>query len=465
MKTQAYFENIQEQIKKELSSANSSIKIAVAWFTDAELFWILCQKAEEGLDVELMLMNDEINNASGINYNLLQNVKGKVWLIDSSKETPLMHNKFCIIDNDVIINGSYNWTNRAKTNHESITVIKENIELVNNFLTEFEKIKSTYFGKTADNEPIDFSKICLRLEALKNAILLEDKDDIRFQIAKTKNILNSLSDSEQKKLIDHVIALTDHFNYSDAINRINDFFNNFRALIRFVDEELAALKLEARALEIQISTLEDEIIEIEKLIHDFEVAYNTKLGELILIILELRKEKFKKEAEKESSKHHLYEEAEKDFNDFQNNYEVTKTEKRIELSEAGRKEIKEKFRKASKYCHPDVVSDQFKEEAEQMFISLKDAYDKNDIEKVRSILTNLEKGIYYSNSQDLNEANALKSIIIVLRQKRVDLENKIESLKESALYIEIISIRDWNIYMLEKKSYLLNELEKLTSDV
>ena len=65
MITQAYFEDIQHHIKYELEKAKNSIYIAVAWFTDNELFDILCQKADKGVSVELMLMDDEINNGFG----------------------------------------------------------------------------------------------------------------------------------------------------------------------------------------------------------------------------------------------------------------------------------------------------------------------------------------------------------------------------------------------------------------
>jgi phosphatidylserine/phosphatidylglycerophosphate/cardiolipin synthase-like enzyme len=90
MKTQAYFENIQQHIKTELLNADISIKIAIAWFTDAELFKNLCQRANDGIEVELILINDQINNNSGINFNLLNNANGKLWLIESTKETPLI---------------------------------------------------------------------------------------------------------------------------------------------------------------------------------------------------------------------------------------------------------------------------------------------------------------------------------------------------------------------------------------
>ena len=126
MQTQAYFEDIQHYIKKELNKASQSICIAVAWFTDAELFNILYEKATSGISVELIIMDDAINRRSGIDFNLLGNNKSKVWKIRSSKNNDtLMHNKFCVIDSSTIINGSYNWTKRAQQNYESITIITE----------------------------------------------------------------------------------------------------------------------------------------------------------------------------------------------------------------------------------------------------------------------------------------------------------------------------------------------------
>src|ERR1700690_433213 len=68
MITQAYFKDIQHHIKKELEKAKNTIYIAVAWFTDSELFEILCKKVKDGVSVELMLMNDWINNGSRINF-------------------------------------------------------------------------------------------------------------------------------------------------------------------------------------------------------------------------------------------------------------------------------------------------------------------------------------------------------------------------------------------------------------
>jgi len=89
MQTQAYFENIQNHILSEIEQAHSSIQLAVAWFTDENLFKALCGKARKGVAIELMIMSDEINNSCGINYDLLCNAGGKVWKINTFGATEI----------------------------------------------------------------------------------------------------------------------------------------------------------------------------------------------------------------------------------------------------------------------------------------------------------------------------------------------------------------------------------------
>src|SRR6478752_7685859 len=97
METQAFFTNIRSHIATELNNANFSIYAAVAWFTDAKLFKILCDKAKHGLNVQLIVVDDSITRSCSINYDDLEKCGGKVFLIDENKGA-LMHNKFCVID-------------------------------------------------------------------------------------------------------------------------------------------------------------------------------------------------------------------------------------------------------------------------------------------------------------------------------------------------------------------------------
>ena len=69
-----------------------------------------------------------------------------------------MHNKFCIIDNSIVINGSYNWTISAKTNAENIQVtISET--LFEKFKIEFNRIsqKSRSVEKHFKDNENDFN--------------------------------------------------------------------------------------------------------------------------------------------------------------------------------------------------------------------------------------------------------------------------------------------------------------------
>ena len=103
MKSQAYFEKIHKQIEYNLLAANQSIRIAVAWFTDAKLFDILCTKAKEGLSIELLIARHDINFDSNIKYKeLIENGGNLYWIGDNGLYAPLMHNKFCIIDNKLL---------------------------------------------------------------------------------------------------------------------------------------------------------------------------------------------------------------------------------------------------------------------------------------------------------------------------------------------------------------------------
>jgi len=118
-----YSHKIQNAIQKELFKANNSIKIAVAWFTNDLLFQPLLLKLAAGVSVELILNKDEINCSDDNEVNFDEFVKaGGILRWNDTKQ--LMHEKFCIIDDEIVIYGSYNWTNKAEYNEESITIAK-----------------------------------------------------------------------------------------------------------------------------------------------------------------------------------------------------------------------------------------------------------------------------------------------------------------------------------------------------
>ena len=136
---QVHFQNIRISIIKEIEKANTSLKVAVYWFTNHELFDLLYHKQLNGIQCELIIHNDYINNReAGLPFQKFIDAGGQFYFSD--EENP-MHNKFCIIDNRVLINGSYNWTYYAESkNRENILIIKDETDVTKAFETEFSQL-------------------------------------------------------------------------------------------------------------------------------------------------------------------------------------------------------------------------------------------------------------------------------------------------------------------------------------
>lgn len=136
----ALFKNIKNSILTDLKNAKLEINIAVAWFTNHEYYNVLISKLNEGIKVTVIIINDPINNREGgLDWQNFINSGG---ILHFSHYPKIMHHKFCIIDNEVLYNGSYNWTYYAeKINRENTIRHTENNKLILDFQIEFEHLK------------------------------------------------------------------------------------------------------------------------------------------------------------------------------------------------------------------------------------------------------------------------------------------------------------------------------------
>lgn len=136
--TKAVFSNIREAIVDNLHTAKSSVIVAVAWFTDLKIINELKTVLARGVSVRIIFYDDKVNDKKI--FHGLSNAGAK---IRCSKE--MMHNKFCVIDSNVVINGSYNWTSNASENNiENIQITYNDRCLAESFVGEFERIFAKY---------------------------------------------------------------------------------------------------------------------------------------------------------------------------------------------------------------------------------------------------------------------------------------------------------------------------------
>lgn len=121
VETEAHFQDIQNKIMNELNKARVSIIVVMAWFTNETLATKLIEKFNEGLDIRVAIYDDGINRRHGVDLAGIPTKRIK------SSRGGIMHNKFCVIDNQVVITGSYNWSSNAEfKNEENISILRDN---------------------------------------------------------------------------------------------------------------------------------------------------------------------------------------------------------------------------------------------------------------------------------------------------------------------------------------------------
>lgn len=459
--TQAYFDDIQLHILHELGKATDSITIAVAWFTDSEIFELLCQKAQDGVSVKLLITNDQINAKSGLDYNRLRSLGATVEMIGSGgKKQPLMHNKFCVIDAETVITGSYNWTYMAQQHDENITIIKEASELAQQFIIEFNQILKRK-KKVGQDTAFDHSKLMARIEALRGVIQAEDDDDIALQLLKLKKLLPV---GDEFIGVREIISLVDAGNLDEAETRIVAWLNSNKQVSVWVDPDIYDLKLELKSLEIQISALEDEKADMEKNLHAFQFRYTIELGELLRKILYCRMERVKYWTKDELEQQAAYEKAKRDYDQFTHDCDESSKWDVLELSPELQNELKAKYRRCSKLCHPDVVAPDNREDAKRLFTQLNEANERNDLEAVNRIYENLQKGIFVSASESITDSMKLHREVIRMRVKVSELNTSIRVIRRSESYQKLSAIDDWESYFKDTYTQLEDELKRLRFD-
>lgn len=455
MTTQAYFEDIQHVIISQIDNAKQSVFVAVAWLTDSSIFNELCRKAERGVKVEILLVNDTINNdMAPFDHNRLTACGGKVYFIPAQIDGSIMHHKFCVIDNATVITGSYNWSKKAQINDENIVVTEEAEELADQFKREFQSIKSRLPGSKEEPVVVDYSKIIKRLEVIKSFAALEEEDEIAHQIKKLKDLTLPAE-------VTAIVKKIEAKQFSDALKLVEEFIKDKNRLTVYDDVEVFGLQLEIKSLEVQLNALENELVEAEKLVHEFLVRHTKELGSLIIELLELKRKNAKNEEERT--------EAEEDEKAYREGYEANKHIVIPELSKEEKQSLTKMYREASMLCHPDKFTNESQEkqkQAEELFKGLAEAYSSNNSERVSEILENLKKGILTTDPKNtIHKKDMLKSRLESIKRKVGDTLQRIKDIKQSEGYKTATENKNWDEYFNSAKTNLKQQIDNLKNDV
>ncbi|WP_318373788.1 DNA repair protein [Enterobacter sp.] len=363
-----------------------------------------------------------------------------------------------------------------------------------------------------------------RLEIIKNAIELEDDDIIVSQLARLKN------EAFNDELLAIVAALEEK-NYTAAMTAITAWLQSQRAVTQWRDPQVAASKLELKALEERLRDLIDRRNARVQQLDEFNDLYLNRLGPLMTQILQLRKnlaelnlrrqlaerqrreEDYRRcqqymaqavdvlamltkrwrelpadsvqsvEARKQLQQQsdliaNLLAEAQEletgltreeeparqacdEANDEYEKYREQQHDAEIrfrkgrQLSEEDQSELKRLWRQASKLCHPDLVADELKDEANAMMVQLNQAKHRGDVKAIRSLVARLHQGFEPMMASDrLNDLERIRKKMAQVREQIDTLVAELAELEKEESWLLVSSLSNMDAYFTQQEKAL-----------
>jgi len=119
-----------------IRNAKHSVKICVFTISENVISDAVVKAHKKGISVKIITDNDKLNDM-GSDIRMLSKAGIRIRIDQSSSH---MHHKFCVVDKEVLLTGSYNWTKSAADRNQENILVTEDPKMVKSYLSEFEKL-------------------------------------------------------------------------------------------------------------------------------------------------------------------------------------------------------------------------------------------------------------------------------------------------------------------------------------
>ena len=123
-----------------LEASQISIDVCVFTITSQSLADILIRKHREGIIVRIVTDCEKMD----LNCSQIEQMRSNGIQVRHDKTSYFMHHKFAIIDKNILVNGSFNWTKQAITGNQENLIISNDTELIIPYVQQFDKLWNTY---------------------------------------------------------------------------------------------------------------------------------------------------------------------------------------------------------------------------------------------------------------------------------------------------------------------------------
>jgi phosphatidylserine/phosphatidylglycerophosphate/cardiolipin synthase-like enzyme len=125
------------QLNELLSLAEESIRFLAFSFTTDEFGKTIRIQAGNGRTVAGVMEEEQVKSNIGTEYDLFKQAGMDVYLDGNEGQ---MHHKTMIIDERIVITGSYNFSRSAETSNDENLIVIDNEQIANYYLQEFQRI-------------------------------------------------------------------------------------------------------------------------------------------------------------------------------------------------------------------------------------------------------------------------------------------------------------------------------------
>ena len=154
-KTEVYFslyDNPELIIIKNIDDSKEFINIAMYTFTDREIAQAIIRAKDRGVNIKIYLDRSQVNAEYSKSRYFINN--GIEEGIRISSNNYIMHNKFAVIDNEIVITGSYNWTASAGERNDENLLIIDDKNIIEKYQNQFNNLWNNKYSLESYQELI-----------------------------------------------------------------------------------------------------------------------------------------------------------------------------------------------------------------------------------------------------------------------------------------------------------------------
>jgi hypothetical protein len=129
---------IKQRIIAEIQKANQNIFLAMAFFSDRDIANAIIAAKNRNLNIDIILSSNAQNETV---KQMLKDSNISIHAFETGDERGMMHHKFCLIDNRISINGSYNYSYNASNNNVENIQVSDDPNTYRQLFAEFERLK------------------------------------------------------------------------------------------------------------------------------------------------------------------------------------------------------------------------------------------------------------------------------------------------------------------------------------